>query len=188
MESTSPSLLQRLRQPGQTDAWERFARLYTPLLVAWSRRPRYGLQPADADDLVQDILTDLFRKLPQFHYDPERGFRGWLRGIFHHKWVDHCRRAGRVPPGGDEGLSEVASPAAMDPAEVEEQQLLLRRALELMQEEFEPTTWQACWQRVAEGRPGAEVAAALGMTENAVHVAKSRVLRRLRQEMAGLID
>jgi RNA polymerase sigma-70 factor (ECF subfamily) len=130
----------------------------------------------------------LFRKLPQFHYDPERGFRGWLRGVFHHKWVDRCRRAGRVPPNGGEGLSEVASPAALDPAEAEEQQLLLRRALELMQEEFEPTTWQACWQRVAEGRTAAEVAAALGMTENAVHVAKSRVLRRLRQEMAGLID
>jgi RNA polymerase sigma-70 factor (ECF subfamily) len=102
VESTSLSLLQRLRQPGQADAWERFARLYTPLLVAWSRRPRYGLQPADADDLVQDILADLFRKLPQFHYDPERGFRGWLRGVFHHKWVDHCRRAARVLPSGDE--------------------------------------------------------------------------------------
>jgi RNA polymerase sigma-70 factor (ECF subfamily) len=188
MESTSLSLLQRLRQPGQADAWERFARLYTPLLVAWSRRPRYGLQPADADDLVQDILADLFRKLPQFQYDPERGFRGWLRGVFHHKWVDRCRCAGRVLSGGGESLSELASPTAIDPAAVEEQQLLLRRALELMQKEFEPTTWQACWQRVAEGLPAAEVAAALGMTENAVHVAKSRVLRRLRQEMAGLID
>jgi RNA polymerase sigma-70 factor (ECF subfamily) len=188
VESTSLSLLQRLRQPGQADAWQRFARLYTPLLVAWSRRPRYGLQPADADDLVQDVLTDLVRKLPRFQYDPQRGFRAWLRVVFHHKWVDHCRRVGRLPPGIDEGLSEVSSPAAIDPAEVEEQQLLLRRALELMQEEFEATTWQACWQRVAEDRPAAEVAAALGITENAVHVARSRVLRRLRQEMAGLID
>jgi RNA polymerase sigma-70 factor (ECF subfamily) len=188
VESTSLSLLQRLRQPGRTDAWERFARLYTPLLLAWARRPRYGLQPADAEDLVQDILTDLIRKLPQFHYDPQRGFRRWLRGVFHNKWVDYCRRAGRLPPGVAEGLSDVEGPADTDPAEVEEQQLLLRRALELMQEEFEPTTWQACWQRVAEGRPAAQVAAALGITENAVHLAKSRVLRRLREEMTGLID
>jgi RNA polymerase sigma-70 factor (ECF subfamily) len=188
VESTSSSLLERLRQPGQADAWERFARLYTPLLLAWSRRPRYGLQPADADDLVQDILTDLVRKLPQFQYDPPRGFRAWLRGVFHNKWVDHCRRVGRLPPGGAVGLSAVACPAALDPGEIEEQQLLFRRALELMQQDFEPTTWQACWQRVAEGRPAAEVASALGLSENAVHLAKSRVLRRLRQELAGLLD
>jgi RNA polymerase sigma-70 factor (ECF subfamily) len=188
VESTSPSLLQRLRQPGQADAWDRFARLYTPLLVSWARLPRYGLQAADAEDLVQDVLADLVRKLPEFSYDPQRSFRRWLRGVFHNKWVDHCRRAGRVPQGADQGLSAVVSPPDADPGETEEQQLLLRRALELMQTEFESYTWKACWETVAEGRPAAEVAAALGTTRNAVYLARSRVLRRLRQEMKGLID
>jgi RNA polymerase sigma-70 factor (ECF subfamily) len=188
VESTSASLLQRLRQPGQADAWDRFARLYTPLLVSWSRQARYGLQAADADDLVQDILADLVRKLPQLRYDPQRGFRRWLRSVFYNKWVDHCRRVGRVPPGGAAGLSGVADPAEADPAEAEEKQLLLRRALELMQAEFEPSTWKACWEAVALGRPAAEVAAELGISENAVYIAKYRVIRRLRQEMQDLLD
>jgi RNA polymerase sigma-70 factor (ECF subfamily) len=188
VESTSASLLQRLRQPNQADAWDRFARLYTPLLLSWARLPRYGLQPADAEDLVQDILTDLVRKLPDFTYDPQRRFRNWLRGVFHNKWVDYCRRAGRLPPAGADGLSGVVGPADTDPGEAEEQLFLLRRALELMQKDFEPTTWKACWEVVAEGRSVADVAAELGVTENAVYVAKSRVLRRLREEMTALID
>jgi RNA polymerase sigma-70 factor (ECF subfamily) len=188
VESTSISLLQRLRQPGQADAWDRFARLYTPLLVSWSRLPRYGLQPADADDLVQDVLTNLVQKLPEYTHNPQRGFRRWLRRVFHNKWVDHCRRAGRLPPGGADGLSALVDPAGDDAEETRERQLLLRRALELMQKDFTPTTWKACWQLVAEERPAAEVAAALDITENAVYLAKSRVLRRLRQEMAYLID
>jgi RNA polymerase sigma-70 factor (ECF subfamily) len=181
-------LLQRLRQPEQPDAWDRFARLYTPILLAWARRPQFGLQDADADDLVQDVLADLVRKLPEFTHDPRRKFRTWLRGVLRNKWADFWRRHGRVPPGGADGLAEVASSPDADPAEAEEQQLLLRKALELMQTEFAPSTWRACWGTVAEGRAAADVAAELGMTENAVYIARSRVLRRLRRDLAGLID
>jgi RNA polymerase sigma-70 factor (ECF subfamily) len=65
---------------------------------------------------------------------------------------------------------------------------VVRRALELMREDFEPATWQACWRTVAEDQPTAEVATALGISENAVYIARSRVLRRLRRELDGLLD
>jgi RNA polymerase sigma-70 factor (ECF subfamily) len=187
METTSATLLERLRGPDAGPAWDRFARLYTPLLLHWARS-RYGLQPADADDLVADVLADLVRTLPGFTYDRGRSFRGWLRGVLHHKWADRRRKAGRQPPAGAGGLSGVADGPAADPGEAEERTLLARRALELMQGEFEPSTWRACWETVAEARPAAEVAAELGISPNAVYLARSRVLRRLREEMAGLLD
>jgi len=62
------------------------------------------------------------------------------------------------------------------------------RALELMRADFQPVTWQACWEFVVRDRPAAEVAAELGITINTVYLAKSRVLRRLREELAGLLD
>jgi RNA polymerase sigma-70 factor (ECF subfamily) len=188
MESTSTSLLQRLRKPEETEAWDRFARLYTPILLRWARRPQFGLQAADAEDLVQEVVIDLVRKLREWSYDPNRKFRTWLYGILYHKWVDLCRRKGRSPPAGADGLSSVECTPDTDPGDAEEQQFLLCRALELMQTEFAATTWKACWLAVAEERPAAEVAAELGITENAVYLAKSRVLRRLRKELKGLLD
>jgi RNA polymerase sigma-70 factor (ECF subfamily) len=57
-----------------------------------------------------------------------------------------------------------------------------------MQSEFQPTTWKACWETVAHGRPAAKVAAELRISIDSVYTAKSRVLRRLRQELAGLLE
>src|SRR5947209_13312864 len=76
MHTTSASLLHRLRQPSDKESWPRFVKLYTPLLFYWARR--LGLQEPDAADLVQDVFTALVQKLPQFEYDPDRGFRSWL--------------------------------------------------------------------------------------------------------------
>jgi RNA polymerase sigma-70 factor (ECF subfamily) len=73
-------------------------------------------------------------------------------------------------------------------SEAEFQQHLAIRALELMKAEFQPTTWKACWEHVVCDRDPAEVAKELGITVNAVYLAKSRVLRRLRQELAGMLD
>jgi RNA polymerase sigma-70 factor (ECF subfamily) len=83
---------------------------------------------------------------------------------------------------------EAAEAAADSFSEVEYRQQLVARALELMQAEFQPTTWKACWEFVVAGRPAAEVGRQLGISENAVHLAKGRVLRRLRQELEGLLD
>jgi RNA polymerase sigma-70 factor (ECF subfamily) len=72
--------------------------------------------------------------------------------------------------------------------EQEYRSFLVNRALELMRSEFRDETWQACWQHVVEGRTAAEVGSALGISANAVRVAKCRVLRRLREELDGLLD
>src|ERR1051326_2589927 len=103
MYTTSASLLQRLREPKPDTAWERFVRLYTPLLYYWGRR--LGLQQDDAADLAQDVLLTLLEKLPEFSY--EHNFRGWLRTVTHNKWRDRLKlRASRPLHTGDGTLDQ----------------------------------------------------------------------------------
>ncbi len=187
MNTTSASLLERLRQPGQAEAWARFVDLYTPLLFSWARR--LGLQPEDARDLVQEVFTALVEKLPAFAYDRDKSFRAWLRTVALNKWRDrHRRKAIPIAPG-PVPLAELAGPDDGEAFwEQEFQQHLIRRALEVMQADFQPNTWKACWEFVVSGRPAAAVAHELGISENAVYLAKSKVLRRLRQELKGLLD
>ena len=79
MNSTSVSLLRRLRQSDQEDAWQRFVDLYAPLIYHWGRNQ--GLSAGDASDLVQEVMVILVTKLPDFEYDPSKRFRGWLRTV-----------------------------------------------------------------------------------------------------------
>jgi RNA polymerase sigma-70 factor (ECF subfamily) len=175
-------LIERLRDPSAQNAWERFVRLYTPLLLHWSRR--VGLQEQDAADLVQDVLIILVQKLPEFHYQPGRSFRGWMRTVLMNRWRDLPRRGRSAPLE-----SEIVMPPEADGLEESEYRLyVVGRALMLMAADFEPTTWQACWETVVGDRSAADVAAELGITVNAVYLAKSRVLVRLRRDLAGLLD
>ncbi len=182
MQTTPPSLLQQLRSPDDQRAWRRFVDLYTPLLFYWARR--VGLQESDAADLVQEVFTLLVRKLPEFTYDQNKGFRNWLRTVLHNKWREIERRRTLEPASSAVPERTVGDDVAAL-AEEEFQRHLAVRALELMQTEFQPATWKACWECAAAGRPAADVAAELGMSVNAVYLATSRVLRRLRQELAG---
>lgn len=187
MDTTPASLLERLRQPAQDQAWTRFVRLYTPLLLRWARR--LGLREDDAADLVQDVLTLLVRKLPEFTYDRNRSFRAWLRTITLNCWRSRGRRAELPREANPPNLDALAGPdEAGVLGEAEYGHWLVGRALELMQAEFQATTWKACWECIVGGRPAAEVAAELGISVGAVYMAKSRVLSRLRQELAGLLD
>jgi RNA polymerase sigma-70 factor (ECF subfamily) len=105
------------------------------------------------------------------------------------KWRNDLRRRARAPLANAAELSGLVGDDALDAYwDDEHRRHLVRRALELMQADFEPRTWKACWELVVAGRPGADVAAELGMTENAAYIAKWRVLRRLREELAGLLD
>jgi RNA polymerase sigma-70 factor (ECF subfamily) len=184
---TPISLLERLRKPNNQEAWREFVALFTPLLCEWAGR--LGLRDADAADLVQDVLVILVTELPTFQYDSRRSFRGWLRTVMHNRWCDQQRREGKVVVVGAGLLPHLPGPNPIDSfTEAEYSQYLAVRALRLMKAEFEENTWKACWERVVEGRPAGEVAAELDMTVNAVHVATSRVLARLRERMAGLFD
>jgi RNA polymerase sigma-70 factor (ECF subfamily) len=187
MFTTPPSLLERLRQSPEREAWEKFVDMYTPLLVGWTRR--LGLPDQEAADLIQDIFTVLVEKLPAFRYDADRSFRAWLKTILHNRWRNRLRRRAGLREQGDDGLEAVAGADDLREFEVAEyRRYLVRRALDLMRAEFQAVTWQACWEFVVQDRPAAEVAAELGITVNAVYLAKSRVLRRLREELAGLLD
>jgi RNA polymerase sigma-70 factor (ECF subfamily) len=186
MDTTPASLLQRLRRPGEREAWQRFAELYTPLLYYWARCR--GLQPQDAADLVQEVFATLTQKLPEFSYDRHRCFRSWLRTVLLNKWRDLRRRPG-LPLDADADVDALPAPEDGDGlSRTEYGEFVIRRALQIMRTDFEPTTWKACWEYVAMDRPAAEVAAELGIRVAAVYVAKSRVLRRLRQELGGLLE
>jgi RNA polymerase sigma-70 factor (ECF subfamily) len=188
MNTTPVSLLERLRQPAERAAWGRFVQLYTPLLFYWARR--MGLADADAADLVQDVFTLLIQKLPEFTYDRHKSFRNWLKTVTLNKWRDQQRQqAARLGEARQVPLPDLPSPDHAEAFwEAEYRRQLVGRALEVMQAEFQPATWKACWEFVACGRPASEVAAELGLSENAVYIAKCRVLRRLRQELDGLME
>jgi RNA polymerase sigma-70 factor, ECF subfamily len=184
MHTTHISLLERLRQPQEEEAWQRFVQLYTPLLMHWSRK--LGLSDHDAADLVQDVLLVLVRKMPEFQYQPGRTFRGWMRTVLINKWRDRPRH-GKAGPLESDVMPQV--PSGDDELEAREYRLyVLAQALRIMVKDFEHSTWQACWETVVGGRSGAEVAAELGLTVNAVYLAKARVLGRLRRDLAGLMD
>jgi RNA polymerase sigma-70 factor (ECF subfamily) len=184
METTPASLLQLLREPGQEQAWARFVDLYGPLLLHWARR---RLPEDEAPELVQEVFARLLEKLPGFTYEPGKRFRGYLYRVTLHCWHDWLRHRGREPVG--DAAAEAAAPDNVaEFREDEHRRYLVRRALAVMRTEFEPATWRACWEVAAEGRPAAEVAAELGMSTNAVYIARHRVLRRLRQELEGLLD
>lgn len=189
METTSPTLLDRLKRGSDQAAWDRFVELYTPLLLAWCRR--LGLSDADSADLMQTVFVTLCEKLPEFQYDPARSFRAWLKTVLMNSWRNQVRK---LRPGvlHGQGSLDPDSIPDTDPRlqldEAEYRSHLVRRALALMQANFEPSTWRACWEHVVNERPAQEVATELGITLNAVYLAKSRVLRHLRHELQPFLD
>jgi RNA polymerase sigma-70 factor (ECF subfamily) len=188
MHTTSATLLDRVRDPANQEAWERFVQLYTPLLYSWA--DRVGLPDQDAADLVQEVFVTLLQKLREFRYKRDGSFRGWLWTMLRNKWREVQRRRVPMPVDACQGpLADLPDRSDNDLFEkAEYRDYLVQRALELIQGDFEPTTWQA-WQAFGvAGRPAAEVARELGITAHAVYLAKSRVLRRLRQEVDGLLD
>lgn len=182
--STPVSLLARLRERPAAENWARFVELYSPLLYTWASR--LGLTEHDAADLVQDVFATLVERLPQFQYEPEKSFRAWLKTVLLNRWRQWQRRHEVAATAAT--LTMLRAPDELDLAEQEYRRQLTQRALAIMQADFEPTTWKACWETVVNQRAAADVAAELGMTINAVYLARSRVLRRLRGELDGLLD
>jgi RNA polymerase sigma-70 factor, ECF subfamily len=181
---TPASLLERLCRPDAVDAWGLFAELYTPLLFSWARRA--GLQEADAADLVQEVFAALVRKLPTFRYEIDGSFRGWLRTVLRNKWSELNRRWS-PPTQAGAAVEELADPASDLLDGPGYQQELVGRALRLLRPEFQQAAWEPFWQTAVLGRPVREVAMELGISNNAVYVARCRVLQRLRRELAGLL-
>jgi RNA polymerase sigma-70 factor (ECF subfamily) len=197
---TSLSLLGRVRA-GESQAWQRLVALYRPLVYHWCVRA--GVADADADDVVQEVFATAAARIDSFRRDrPGDTFRGWLCGITRNKILAFHRRRGQQPQasGGSalfhqlEQVPDSAGDAPSDasvadnPADADEITALFRRAMALVQSEFASQTWAAFWGTAVEGRPTRDLAAELGVSPTAVRMAKSRVLRRLRQEVGDLAD
>jgi RNA polymerase sigma-70 factor, ECF subfamily len=195
--SMSSSLLDRLvaRDP---EAWKRIVRLYYPLVRGWCQR--YSLQAEDAADVSQEVFRTLSGNVGRFRREGgQNSFRGWLHGITHRQLLAHWRQQKQHPPatGGSEAQrwfieqpeaeSDCSSEGALD-ASPDDRRVVLRRALELLREGVTERTWQAFWRTAVEGETPADVAGDLGMSVNAVYVAKARMLARLREEFGDLIE
>jgi len=194
MNETSLSLLGRVQHDPAAPDWRRFTELYEPLIRGWLRRK--DCLSHDADDVVQNILAVIVRRVNDFEHNGRTGaFRAWLRTITVNCLRDHWR-CNRTRPAGAGGsdmqqmIAQLEDPDS-DLSRVwneEHDRHVMRRLLELLRDEFEPRTWQAFQRFALDNLPAAEVAKELNMTANAVFIAKSRVLARLRQESAGLLD
>jgi RNA polymerase sigma-70 factor, ECF subfamily len=186
MPTTSLTLLDRLRRPDQPEAWDRFVRLYAPLILRWAAHQ--GFEAADAEDLTQTVLVKLIRRLPTYERHDGQSFRGWLFTVCRNECHDfRTHKATRPLPGAD-GLETVAAPRDSAPDEDEYRRHLVHHALELVRTDFSAETWTAFTRFVLDGRSAPEVARELGVTPNAVYLARNRVLTRVREELAGLLD
>ena len=190
---TRVSLLNRLKDGGDTQAWTAFVRLYGPVVYGFARKR--GLQDADAADLMQEVMRSVARNAEKLNYDPQRGtFRGWLYTVTRNKIYNFLSaQKNRTRAVGDsanherlESLPDRADNEAEADWDREYQRRMSAKAMERVQGEFQANTWQAFWGTAVEGRPAAEVGAVLHMTPGAVYVAKSRVLARLRDEVQRL--
>jgi RNA polymerase sigma-70 factor (ECF subfamily) len=186
--SISSTLLERVKA-NRPEAWARLADLYGPVVYRWCRQAE--VMRDDAPDVVQEVFAAVALHIDGFRREkPGDSFAAWLRTITHNKVRDYFRsRRGRpIAEGGSEAqqrieqLAEPSEPSAVsNPREL--QAMVLPIGLELVRAEFEPRTWEAFQRVVIQRQPPVRVANELGMSLQAVYQAKSRVLRRLRQDL-----
>jgi RNA polymerase sigma-70 factor (ECF subfamily) len=187
---TRLSLLQRASDR-ESVAWSELVDLYAPLVAHWCRRR--GVPSADLPDVVQDVFLAVSRRLSTFQTRGEGSFRSWLWTITANKILDHGRRASRhvSAVGGSSALVAMKqvpdSPLWDDePSSEDVLQDLFRRGLAQVRDEFETNSWQAFWRTAIDGIPTATVGEELEMTPAAIRQARSRILRRLRQQLGDV--
>jgi RNA polymerase sigma-70 factor (ECF subfamily) len=189
MDETPKSLLERVRSRADAHSWDRLVALYRPFLVRLLRQ--YELTGPDLDDLLQDIFVAVIREIPVFQHNRQPGaFRRWLRLMVVNRVRGYWRsRRNALMNGRAEALDAVEDPGtSLDSIwDQEHDAHVARRLLELLRPEFTESTWLAFCRQVMDEVKPRQVAAELGLTVNAVLIAKSRVLRRFREEIAGLV-
>lgn len=195
MATTTPfSLLERLQQKPEDGDWQRLVQVYGPLIRNWLRA--CSLQQADQEDLAQDVLAAVVRKLPEFRHNTRAGaFRAWLRTITVNRLREFWRSKQSRPqtPGGSDFGRLVDALEDHDSAlsrlwNQEHDLHVVRRLFELVEPQFEEKSRQAFRLVVIEGHKAAVAAEKVGISLNAVLIAKSRILKQLRRELEGLID
>jgi RNA polymerase sigma-70 factor (ECF subfamily) len=188
---TGTTLRALLRDPTDPRAWQSFVARYAPRVLAWCRQ--WELQPADAQDVTQEVLYRLVGQLRRFPYDPAKGhFRGWLKGMARHAWSDlreNRRRAGWG--SGDSHIQRLLEEqpdrdGLLEALEQEFEREQYEEAQARVQLRVSRSTWQAFQLLVHENWSGAEVAAELHLTVAAVYMAKYRIQKLLAEEIRRL--
>jgi len=194
MAETSATLLERLNDRSDSVAWRRLVDVYSPLINDWLRR--HDVSADDAEDLTQEVLEVVVREVSRFRHNGRVGaFRTWLRTItincLRQSWRSRRSRVQATrSPDITVMLDQLEDPAS-DLSRLwdrEHDQHVLQRLLELIEPEFQPATWRAFRRQVIDGASAETVAAEMGLTVNAVLIAKSRVLSHLRRNAQGLVD
>jgi RNA polymerase sigma-70 factor (ECF subfamily) len=182
----------RIRDPQDRLAWGEFVGLYAPLVHAYGRH--HGLQDADAADLVQEVLRRVSRASPQFEYDRARGtFRGWLLTVTRNELFKMGRSRKETRGSGDTAVQGLLAQQperhqADDDWDREYHWNLFLWAAERVKGEFREATWQAFWRTVVESAPIEPTAKELNLSVGAVYIARSRIIARIRQEVASVDD
>ncbi|WP_158520905.1 sigma-70 family RNA polymerase sigma factor [Fuerstiella marisgermanici] len=179
-----------LRTDPNSVVWGTFVAKYQGLIKRWCKA--WGLQNADCDDVTQDVMLRLAAAMKEFEYDPSLNFRSWLKTVTRRAastFADRDQRVGKGE-GGTQILSRLGTIAAQDDLSkrLEDEYLheLTQLAILRIRMKVQPRTWQAFQLTAQEGKSGAEVAKQLGMQVTHVYVAKSEVLKALRQEIRRL--
>jgi RNA polymerase sigma-70 factor (ECF subfamily) len=191
--STSDTLLDRLKVARRDDSdWGRFEAVYRPLIRRWiGRIPGLG---DEVDDVSQAVFLVLLREIPRFDRRREGSFRAWLRRVTVNRVRVYLRQRRRQIGTGaaqtDGFLDQMADSRSLLARQIDEEhhQHVCNALLAAVRADFTQATWEAFQQFAVDGRPASEVARELGLTVNAVVKAKSRVLKRLRQEAAGFLE
>jgi RNA polymerase sigma-70 factor (ECF subfamily) len=188
---TRASLILRLRESDDAAAWEEFVGIYRPVIVRLAAAR--GLQQADADDLAQQVLLSVARKVPDWESDPQRAqFRTWLGRVVRNAALNILsRKKLERGAGGTSALvlingqvaDECDDPAVFD---LEWRREAFRWAADQIRDEFQPTTWQAFWLTAVDGISAAEAARRTGKSLGAVYVARTRVMARFQEKVRTL--
>lgn len=178
---TRPSLLIRLRNSRDDQAWAEFTALYEPVVYRMCKTR--GMQDADAREVVQEVLMSVATAIGRFDIDSAGSFRGWLSRIARNATVDHFRRHKRS--GSAEGAQALDQVPATEQLEEEfdrsRREQLFRWAAGLVRRRTGEVNWMAFWKTSVDGQSIAETAAELGISEGSVYVARCRILKRIRE-------
>ncbi len=193
-QTTRVSLLLRIRDADDAQAWTQFAEIYAPLIHRFAKKN--GLQDADASDLAQEVMGAVAKSIGRFDYDPKVGrFRSWLFTVARNRLNTQLGKQSRQPRGsGDTGVHQALASQPQNDSELERvwdeeyEQRLFQWAAEKVQDQFTDNTWQAFWQTGVENRPAVDVAKELQLSVGAVYIAKSRVLARLKEVIEQVDD
>lgn len=184
---TRLSLIARLTDPAAELAWAEFHRLYRPLIYRTARAR--GMQHADAEDLVQEVMTLVGRAVQRFDPDRSGSFRGWLYTITRNCVVNYVKRGRGLVGSGDSDVQKLLHqhPADDEPTatvfRIEYRRLRFHEAAIKLRKRFSDETWQAFWLTAVEQRSIGEVAGQLGKSEGAVRMARCRVIAQFRKEV-----